>query len=57
MESNAAPVATTGVAEEDILVWNHLSNAGFLRSRFVFSSIDSAATLPRNQYGGFVDFA
>lgn len=57
VESNAVPLPPTGVAAEDILVWDHLSKAGFLRGSYEFNAIPSASALPRNQYGGFVDFA
>lgn len=57
VENNAAPLAPTGVAAEDILAWDHLSKAHFIQGAYEFNAIPSAATLPRNRYGGFVDLA
>lgn len=57
VETNAAPLAPAGVAAEDILAWDHLSKAHFIQGAYEFNAIPSAATLPRNRYGGFVDFA
>lgn len=57
VESNASAMAPTGVAAEDILAWDHLSKAHFIQGAYEFNAIPSAASLPRNRYGGFVDFA
>jgi hypothetical protein len=57
VESHSAPNAPTGVAAEDILAWDHLSKAHFIQGAYEFNAIPSAANLPRNRYGGFMDFA
>lgn len=44
IEANSTPV-------ESILVWEHLSRAGFLRSNYTYSAMESASTSPDNRYG------
>ncbi|MCW5624876.1 MAG: type II secretion system protein [Burkholderiales bacterium] len=46
--------APAGAADEDFLVWDHLSKAGFLRERFIFSDAVFANAVPRNLFGGYV---
>jgi prepilin-type N-terminal cleavage/methylation domain-containing protein len=36
---------------ESILVWEHLSRAGFLKGRYTYSATESALTSPDNRYG------
>ena len=43
-------IAGAITAREDILVWDHLSHAGFLTGSFVFNAVPSPATSPINPY-------
>ena len=43
-------IAGTVTAREDVLVWDHLSHAGFLTGSFVFNATPSSATSPTNPY-------
>jgi len=47
---SAGTVVTGSVPQEDILVWDHLSHAGFLTGSFVFGTVPSPATSPTNPY-------
>ena len=47
-------LAGTVTAREDILVWDHLSHAGFLTGSFVFNATPSIATSPTNPYNAIL---
>ena len=46
----AGAVVSSSKPEEHILVWDHLSHAGFLTGSFVFNVAPSPATSPTNPY-------
>lgn len=48
--------AGTGV-KETILVWDHLSRAGFLNGNFVYAADVNDTTTPKNPYGAFLQLA
>lgn len=39
---------------ESIALWDHLSHAGFINGTYVFNTIESDTTTPRNPYGAFM---
>jgi prepilin-type N-terminal cleavage/methylation domain-containing protein len=43
-----------GVAEEDILVWDHLSHAGFINGQYTFNATISDTTNPKNPYSVYL---
>jgi prepilin-type N-terminal cleavage/methylation domain-containing protein len=43
-------VVNGSVAEEDILVWDHLSHAGFINGTYLWAATASTATSPTNPY-------
>jgi hypothetical protein len=44
-----------GVPEENVLVWDHLAKAGFVRGRFNFNATIPDGAIPTNAFGGFVE--
>jgi prepilin-type N-terminal cleavage/methylation domain-containing protein len=48
--------AGTGV-KETILVWDHLSRAGFLNGNFVYAVDVNDTTTPKNPYGAYLQLA
>lgn len=54
IEFGVTPVGPNGVANEDEIVWNHLSKAGFYPGSFDYQSGNPAAGIPRNAFGGIV---
>ncbi len=50
VETGLTATGTT-VAEEHILVWEHLSKAGFLNGSYTYNTTESTATTPSNPYG------
>lgn len=54
VETGAAVVAGS-VAEEHILVWEHLSRAGFINGTYTYAAAATAATSPTNPYGVYMD--
>lgn len=55
IESLAIVTTPNGVPEENILVWDHLAKAGFIRGSFVFNAAIPDGAIPKNAYGGYVD--
>jgi hypothetical protein len=43
--------------KESILVWDHLSRAGFLNGNFVYAATIGETTTPKNPYGAYLDLA
>lgn len=52
-------VDTTGgsAVRETILVWDHLSRAGFLNGNFVYAADVNDTTTPKNPYGAYLQLA
>jgi type II secretory pathway pseudopilin PulG len=57
IEIGGTPTGPNGVANEDEIVWNHMSKAGFYPGVFEYLPANPAAAIPRNAFGGFVGFA
>jgi hypothetical protein len=57
IEIGATPAGTNGVANEDEVVWNHLSRSGFYPGTFDYQPGNPAAAIPRNAFGGIIGFA
>jgi hypothetical protein len=57
IEIGATPVGPNGVANEDEIVWNHLSRAGFYPGSFDYQPSDPAAAIPKNPFGGILGIA
>jgi hypothetical protein len=57
IEIGATPVGPNGVANEDEIVWNHLSKAGFYPGSYDYQPGNPAAAIPRNAFGGVVGLA
>jgi Tfp pilus assembly protein PilV len=55
IEALATVMTPNGVPEENILAWDHLAKAGFIRGSFVFSASVPDGAIPKNSYGGYVD--
>ncbi len=53
IETGATPVAGS-VVEEHILVWEHLSKAGFINGTYTYAAVASATTSPTNPYGVYM---
>lgn len=53
IETGATPVASS-VVEEHILVWEHLSKAGFINGTYTYAATASATTSPTNPYGVYM---
>jgi hypothetical protein len=49
--------APNGVAEEDMLVWDHLSKAGFFPGSYPYSASNLQGGVPRNVFGGYLGLA
>ncbi|MCE3000013.1 MAG: hypothetical protein LW892_09295, partial [Betaproteobacteria bacterium] len=49
-----ATVVGGSVPEEHILVWEHLSRAGFINGTYTYAGTASAATSPTNPYGVYM---
>jgi len=47
----------TGVAEEDLLVWDHLTKSGFLPGSYSYLPTNQQAGVPKNAFGGYVGLA
>jgi len=39
---------------ESILVWEHLSKAGFINGSYIYAAADSDTTTPKNPYSGYL---
>ena len=50
----AGAVVNTSLPKEYILVWDHLSHAGFLTGSFTFATTETTATSPTNPYNAFL---
>ncbi len=48
-------IAGGDVANENILVWEHLSRAGFINGTYTYAPGASATTSPTNPYGVYMD--
>lgn len=48
--------ATTGT-NESVLVWDHLSRAGFLNGNYVYSATASDTNTPKNPYGQLIQLS
>lgn len=46
-----------GVAEEDLLVWDHLTKAGYLPGSYPYQPSNQQASVPRNIFGGHIGLA
>jgi prepilin-type N-terminal cleavage/methylation domain-containing protein len=53
IETGATPVASS-VVEEHILVWEHLSKAGFINGTYTYNATASSTTSPTNPYGVYM---
>lgn len=49
-----ATVVAGSVPEEHILVWEHLSRAGFINGTYTYAATASATTSPTNPYGVYM---
>jgi len=49
-----ATVVSGSVPEEHILVWEHLSRAGFINGTYTYNGTASATTSPTNPYGVYM---
>jgi prepilin-type N-terminal cleavage/methylation domain-containing protein len=56
VETAATPVSGSAV-QENILVWEHLSRAGFINGSYTFATTASATTSVTNPYGVYMDLA
>ena len=58
-DGNGRIVDTAGgsAVRETILVWDHLSRAGFLNGNFVYAADVNDTTTPKNPYGAFLQLA
>jgi len=55
IEQGATPVAAS-VVNEQTLVWNHLTQAGFLNGSYTFTDVVAAdANTPKNPYSSFLE--
>jgi hypothetical protein len=50
-------VETAMIPNEGVLVWEHLSRAGFLTGTYTYGATESAATSPTNAYGVYLQLA
>ena len=57
IEIGGTPTGPNGVANEDEIVWNHMSKAGFYPGAYEYQPGNPAAAIPRNLFGGIVGFA
>lgn len=57
IEWGSTPIGPNGVANEDEIVWNHLSKAGFYPGNLEYSPSDPTAAIPRNLFGGIQGIA
>ncbi len=57
IEIGATPIGPNGVANEDEIVWHHLSRAGFYPGSYDYTPGNPAAAIPRNAFGGVVGLA
>jgi prepilin-type N-terminal cleavage/methylation domain-containing protein len=53
IETNGA-VVNASVPQEDILVWEHISRAGFINGTYTWANAAGAATSPTNPYGVYM---
>lgn len=53
----AATPASGSVVQENILVWEHLSRAGFINGTYTFATAATNDTSPVNPYGVYLDLA
>lgn len=54
IEIGIAPIGPNAVANEDEIVWNHLSKAGFYAGSFDYQTGNPLPAIPRNAFGGLV---
>lgn len=52
IEIGVAQIGPNAVANEDEIVWNHLSKAGFYPGSFDYQPGNPSAAVPRNAFGG-----
>lgn len=57
IEIGVAQIGPNAVANEDEIVWNHLSKAGFYPGSFDYQPGNPPAAVPRNAFGGIVGFS
>jgi competence protein ComGC len=55
IEALAGVAGPNGVPEENVLAWDHLAKAGFVRGDFIFNATIPDGAIPKNAFGGFVD--
>jgi prepilin-type N-terminal cleavage/methylation domain-containing protein len=55
IETGAAGAPAPAGAEEHILVFEHLSRAGFINGTYTYAAAASATTSPTNPYGVYMD--
>ena len=55
IETGATGAPAPAGAEEHILVWEHLSRAGFINGTYTYAATIAAGTSPTNPYGVFMD--
>jgi prepilin-type N-terminal cleavage/methylation domain-containing protein len=53
-DGNGQIATTTGNIIESVLVWEHLSRAGFIHGAYTYAAAPADASNPRNPYGAFV---
>ncbi|PWB52896.1 MAG: hypothetical protein C3F18_07890, partial [Nitrosomonadales bacterium] len=46
--------AASGTNNESILVWDHLSKAGFITGSYTYNATEGDATTPKNPYAGYL---
>jgi prepilin-type N-terminal cleavage/methylation domain-containing protein len=57
IEASAAACAAPCVAQESLLVWEHLSRSGFITGTYTWAATVSDNTSPKNPYGIYYDLA
>lgn len=55
IEAPAAACTAPCVAQENVLVWEHLSRAGFINGSFTFAATPTDNTNPKNPYSVYID--
>jgi hypothetical protein len=55
IEAIATVSTPNGVPEENILVWDHLAKAGFIRGSYGFNATVPDGAIPKNAFGGYID--
>jgi hypothetical protein len=55
IDASATVAGPNGVAEENVLAWDHLAKAGFIQGGYIFHASNPSGAIPKNAFGGYVD--